>query len=132
VSVRLLLDTHIVVRWLCDAKRLSGAQHRAINQCERRGEPLGVSAISLLEIAVLAREGELRIDGSVEEFLESLDRKPFRILPLTPAVAFEAGSLRLLKDPADRVIAATARVHGLRLVTSDERVVASCLVSTVD
>jgi len=131
VTARLLLDTHVVVRWLCDAKRLSREQLRAIDQCERRGEPLDVSAITLLEVAILARAGELRIEGLLEEFLETLDRKPFRILPLTPAVAFEAGSLRSLKDPADRVIAATARVHGLQLVTSDERIVASSVVRTV-
>ncbi len=131
MTARLLLDTHVVVRWLCDAKRLSREQLRAIDQCERRGEPLGVSAITLLEVAILARAGELRIEGLLEEFLETLDRKPFRILPLTPAVAFEAGSLRSLKDPADRVIAATARVHGLQLVTSDERIVASSVVRTV-
>lgn len=131
MTARLLLDTHVVVRWLCDAKRLSREQLRAIDQCERRGEPLDVSAITLLEVAILARAGELRIEGLLEEFLETLDRKPFRILPLTPAVAFEAGSLRSLKDPADRVIAATARVHGLQLVTSDERIVASSVVRTV-
>jgi PIN domain nuclease of toxin-antitoxin system len=131
VTARLLLDTHVVVRWLCDAKRLTREQQRVIDQCERRGEHLGVSAITLLEVAILARAGELRIEGQLEEFLETLDRKPFRILPLTPAVAFEAGSLRSLKDPADRLIAATARVHGLQLVTSDERIVASDVVRTV-
>jgi PIN domain nuclease of toxin-antitoxin system len=36
-----------------------------------------------------------------------------------------------LRDPADRVIVATARVHGLRLLTSDQRILESHLVSTV-
>jgi PIN domain nuclease of toxin-antitoxin system len=85
----------------------------------------------LLEIAVLVRAGELEIDGQLDEFLDSLDRSPFQVLPLTPAVAFEAGSLEILKDPADRAVAATARIHGLRLVTSDSRIIDSNLVSTI-
>ena len=132
MSPRLLLDTHIVIRWLYDLKRLSRDQWRAIETSASRREPLGVSAVSLLELAVLVRDGDLEVDGPLEEFLDSLDRSPFHVVPLTPAVAFEAGSLRVLKDPFDRTIAATARVHGLRLVTSDQRIIDSNLVSTIE
>ena len=70
---------------------------------------------------------------SLLEFLESLEENPiYQIIPVSAAIAAEAGSLRMLVDPSDRVIAATARVHGLRLVTSDQRIIDSNLVSTIE
>lgn len=132
VSALLLLDTHIVMRWISDSRRLSRAQLRAIESSSRRREPLAISAITLLEIAMHVRDGKIELDGPLDEFLETLTESPFLLLALSPAVAFEAGSLKPLKDPADRVIAATARVHGLRLVTSDQRIIESNLVSTIE
>ena len=128
---RLVLDTHIIIRWLSGSKRLTRNQLRVIEKTASRGERLGISAVSLLEISILVRDSTLEIDGPLDEFLDSLDQIPFQVLPLTPAVAFEAGSLRLLTDPSDRAIAATARVHGLRLVTSDTRIIDSNVVPTI-
>lgn len=132
MSPRLLLDTHIILRWLYDPKRLSRDQWRAIETSASRREPLGVSASSLPEIAVLVNDDRFEVNGPLDEFLDSLDQSPFQVIPLTPGVAFEAGSLKVLKDPTDRAIAATARVHGLRLVTSDSRIIDSKLVSTIE
>jgi PIN domain nuclease of toxin-antitoxin system len=47
-------------------------------------------------------------------------------------VALDVAALRVLRDPADRAIAATARVHRLRLVTSDQRIIESKLVPVVE
>jgi PIN domain nuclease of toxin-antitoxin system len=55
----------------------------------------------------------------------------FHILPLTYEVATEAASLANPRDPADRAIVATARVHRLRLVTSDQRIIESKLVPVI-
>lgn len=130
---RLLLDTHVLVRWLFDAKRLSREQNRAIEEAMRRSEPVALSAITLLEIAVLASDGQLRLNGSVEEFFGALEADPaIRVLPLSFDIAAEAAALRSLRDPADRTIVATARVHRLRLVTSDQRIIGSNLVPVVD
>lgn len=131
MSPRLLLDTHIIIRWLSEPRRLSREQLRAIEKSAARREPLTLSAVSLLEIAVLVHDGRLEIDHPLDEFLGTLDQDVFRVMPLTPAVAFEAGSLTMLKDPFDRTIAATARVHALRLVTSDQRIIDSNLVSII-
>ncbi len=61
------------------------------------------------------------------------DSPVFRILPLTIEVAKEVSFLgNSLRDPADRVSVATARVHGLRLLTSDQQIIDANLVSTVD
>ena len=99
----------------------------------RRGEPVALSAISLLEIAVLAGGGRPALKVSLEEFFRDLNSNPtFRILPLTYEVALEVAALSVLRDPADRAIAATARVHRLRLVTSDQRIIESKLVPVVE
>jgi PIN domain nuclease of toxin-antitoxin system len=91
------------------------------------------SAISLMEIAVLGSRDDRALKVSLDDFLESLQSNvAFRVLPLTYEIALEVASLGALRDPADRVIAATARVHRLRLVTSDQRIIGSGLVPVVE
>jgi PIN domain nuclease of toxin-antitoxin system len=121
---RLLLDTHILVRWLIEARKLSRTQLRVLEAAVRRGEPLALGAISLLEIAVLASGQNPALKVSLHELFQDLNSNPvFRILPLTCEVALEAASLGILRDPADRAIVATARVHRRRLMTSDPRII---------
>jgi PIN domain nuclease of toxin-antitoxin system len=130
---RLLLDTHILIRWLSDARKLSKAQLRALESAVGRGEPVAISAISLLEIAVLSSGEKPGLKLSLDEVFQVLNSNPFfRILPLTYDVALDVALLGVLRDPADRTIAATARVHRLRLVTSDQRIIESKLVQTID
>jgi PIN domain nuclease of toxin-antitoxin system len=128
---RFLLDTHIAVRWLIDARKLSREQARVLEGTVRRAEPVALSAISLLEIASLTSEGKLKLKISVSEFFDVLKANLFQILPITYEVATEAAALVSLRDPADRAIVATARVHRLRLITSDQRIVESKLVPVV-
>jgi PIN domain nuclease of toxin-antitoxin system len=71
---------------------------------------------------------------SPDTFMDELDRSPrLAILPITPRVALESTRLgpAFHRDPADQLIAATARVHGLRLVTADERTRRSGVVAVV-
>ena len=129
----LLLDTHIVVWWLSESKKLSGQQLKAIRDAVHYGEQLALSAITLLEIAVLGRRQEsLRI--SAREILAELDGNlDFRIIPLDLQLAVEIEAMGdSLRDPSDRAIVATARVHRLRLVTSDQRIIHSNLVRVVE
>jgi PIN domain nuclease of toxin-antitoxin system len=68
-----------------------------------------------------------------QKTLPVLNSNPvFRILPLTHEVALDVALLGVLRVPADRTIAATARVHRLRLVTSDQRIIESKLVQVID
>lgn len=130
---RLLLDTHVLIRWLSETRKLSRSQLRALESAARRGEPVALSAISLLEIAVLASGDKPGLKVSLDEFFQNLNSNPaFRILPLTYEVALDVASLSVLRDPADRAIAATAHVHRLRLVTSDRRIIESKLVPVVE
>jgi PIN domain nuclease of toxin-antitoxin system len=126
------LYTHIVIRWLTESKKLSKEQLRAIQGAQLRQEIVALSAISLLETAALASDGRLKLKMSLTEFLDALQTDPlFRVVPLTFEVANEAALPGSLRDPADRAIVATARVHRLRLVTSDQRITESKLVPVV-
>ena len=133
MNPQLLLDTHIVVRWLSDPRKLSREQTRVLDEAIRHGRRLGVSAISFLEIALLAEEMK-RITAGLNDLFHQLDANPaFRILPLTSEIGEEVAAMGAsLRDPADRVIVATARVHRIPLLTSDQRIVESHLVPVVD
>jgi PIN domain nuclease of toxin-antitoxin system len=128
-----LLDTHILIRWRADQKLLSKEQIRILRDAIERHQPLAISAITLIEIAELDRERLMRTKVSMEHLFSTIEENPvFVVLPITMDVAREVSLLGALRDPADRVIAATARVHGLRLITSDQRIIESNVVSTVE
>jgi PIN domain nuclease of toxin-antitoxin system len=92
-----------------------------------------VSAISLLEIALLTGERG-RLKQKQDELLHLVERNPvFAIYPLSFEVASEIVALgSSLRDPGDRTIVATARVHRLRLLTSDQRIINSKLIQTIE
>lgn len=131
---RLLLDTHVLLRWLAEPKKLAREQARRLDQALRRGEPVAISAISLLEIALLMSDPKPRANVPLGDLLAQVEAQPaIRILPLTGEVAAEVAALGdALRDPADRTIVATARVLRLTLLTSDTRILASGLVTAVD
>ena len=133
LSPRFLLDTHVVVRWLTAVKKLSTDQARVLREAGRRREAVAISAITLLEIAMLFREGSRRSGIPAGDLLHQIESLPaVQILPLTVEVAAEVAAIGAsLKDPADRAIVATARVHRLRLITSDQRIIESELVPVI-
>jgi len=131
--LRFLLDTNILVRWFAAPGKLSREQVRVIREAERSGAPLALSASTLIEVAILRREGRRRLEGNIDDIFEQLEVSPaFRVLPITIPIAIDAGALSILRDPADRTIVATARVHQLRLLTSDQRIIDSKLVSVIE
>lgn len=89
-----------------------------------------LATISVLELARKEARGQITLKMPCHEWLEKISLPPRRItlLPMTPAIATDATRLpgqfvnnqgQPHKDPADQVIAATARHHGLTLLTSD-------------
>ena len=131
---RYLLDTNIVIRWLTQPKKLSREQTRVLREAVRRREPVALSAITLLEIAVLFGKGSTHGAISIDDLLGELESNPvFQIIPLTVDVAAEVASLGAgpLRDPADRAIVATARVRKLALLTSAQRIIESGLVPVI-
>ena len=133
MNPRLLLDTHILIRSLYEPKKLSRQQRQILDDALQRGECLGVSAFSLIEIVLLA-EARQRLIVRLDQLFHELDTNPaIRIMPLTTDVAREMAALGdALRDPADRTIVATARIHRLRLLTADQRIIESDLVPVIE
>ena len=119
---RLILDTHVWI-WAVEGltANLAPATIESIEAAARAGT-LAVSAISVWELAMLVKRGRLTLATAVQTWVEASLRPPgVRIIPVGAAVALESTRLPDLeqhKDPADRIIIATARRHGT-LVTCD-------------
>lgn len=132
MTPRLLLDTHVLVRWLSNSKKLSREQGNALGRAVQRSEPVAISAITLMEVALLTSEGKLVLQIDLSDFFQNLRSNPvFRLFPLSYEVASDLATLRLLRDPADRAIVATARVNRLTLLTSDQRIIDSNVVPVI-
>lgn len=119
----IVLDTHVLIWWLCSPAQLSGKARKAIaNAVADKG--VLVSAISVLEITTLVRRGRLEFAMPVDAWLDDLRLLPeLRIAPVSADIAQLAGGYgdAMPGDPADRVIAATAALMTLPLVTADLR-----------
>jgi PIN domain nuclease of toxin-antitoxin system len=128
----ILLDTHVVL-WLALAPDLLSKKARIlIEETRQSGLGLALSDITLLEIAMIASKGRVKLSTSLETFLSEIERR-FIVLPITGRVSVRTTELglRYPKDPADRIIGATALVEGMPLVTADEDIRRSKLVHTV-
>ena len=120
----LLVDTHVFYRWQAEPGKLTNPQVRALRNADNRGIPISISAITLWELALLAAHGRIKPKGPLDAWLADMVSPPIEVLPITPEIAAAGAQLgsKFHKDPADRIIVATARCHGLKLVTSDERI----------
>lgn len=134
MSGRFLADTNVLMAILQDVRRLTREQRRAVETSERDGLPMCVSAMTLIEFASLLRIGSKRLKLDVEELAEKLgDAELVEIVPLSIAIMQDMAVIgHLLPDPADCAIVATARVHGLTLLTMDQRIIESRLARVLE
>jgi PIN domain nuclease of toxin-antitoxin system len=105
---------------------MSRAALQSIKDGEREGN-LRISVISIWELAMLEKCGRVALPMNVRTWVEQALSKPgIAVAPLTPEIAIESGNLpgnELPGDPADRILVATARVLGAKLVTKDSHLI---------
>jgi PIN domain nuclease of toxin-antitoxin system len=119
----LLLDTHVLVWLLDDSARITEQIYGEIQQAADEDQ-LFVSAITPLEIALLAAMGKLRLSRDVAEWINAALSLPgIRLEPLSPAISVASTRLpwEAHGDPADRILLATARHLNATLVTADQQ-----------
>ena len=119
----IVLDTHVLIWWLADPRRLSAAARRALAGAAP-ALPACLSAISVLEIVTAGRRGRLALTMPVEQWLADACSLPeLRVEPVSGEIALRAGQFgdEMHGDPADRLIAATALVLAAPLVSADRQ-----------
>ena len=127
-----MLDTQVWLWWSLGDGPLREVQRQAIEDNEATG--LGISAISLWEVAKLVEYGRVELPMEIGQWFDSVLRHPrVSVLPLTPEIAVASTTLPgdFHKDPFDQIIVATARVHGCSLVTSDRQIIRYPHVETI-
>ncbi|MGA8618825.1 MAG: type II toxin-antitoxin system VapC family toxin [Candidatus Sulfotelmatobacter sp.] len=128
----ILVDTHVVVWLAFDEARISKQARSAIEKARQNGEGLAISDISLFELARIFNRERTRFAISIESALAEVERR-FVVLPISGRISLRALSLPAAypKDPADRIIGATALVEGMPLITADREIRNSRALPTI-
>lgn len=115
--MKLLLDTHI---WLWRFREPSRLSRRVLQHVNDAENELWLSPMSTWEALTLHYKGKIRIKEHLSEWLTQATAGT-REAPFTHDIALVARQLSMHQDPADRILAATAQVFDLTLVTADQR-----------
>jgi PIN domain nuclease of toxin-antitoxin system len=127
--LKYLLDTHAFLWAATDEDRLSIRAARAIHTTPY--EQLAISDVSLLEIGLLLHIGRISFNGSPATVLGHI-LSYVSVLPITLEIAIAAPTLALPHgDQFDRIIAATAKIHRLPLITKDANITDASVVATL-
>jgi len=129
----IVLDTHVIIWDALTPERLSEPARAAIAQANQ-GDGMIICDISLWEIAMLLQKGRLRVDADPLGFINLLlQANKTLVQAITPQIATLATQFpaEINKDPADRLIAATALAENATLVTADRNLQAAALIPTL-
>jgi PIN domain nuclease of toxin-antitoxin system len=117
----LLLDTHAAV-WITEGLPLASAATEAMDTVYRAGSTIFVSAITAWEVGSLVSRNRIGLSSRPERWFQRVLAIPgVKLAQLTPDILIESSFLPgdPPRDPADRIIIATARDIGATLVTRD-------------
>ena len=130
----IVIDTHILVWWVSGVETLSTAAKKAIKNTLSNSSEVLVSSISAWEIAMLVEKGRLVLSMDVESWLDEVSQiDGVRFLPVDNEIGVKSTALpgEFHKDPADRMIVATARKLAVPLATADEKILQYEHVKTI-
>lgn len=121
----IVLDTHVLLWWVSGSDELSVAAKKAIKRTLTQGSELIVSSISAWEISMLIDKERLILSMDVESWFDEVSQiDGVRFMPVDNEIGIKSTVLPgdFHKDPADRMIVATARKLAVPLVTADEKI----------
>lgn len=119
----ILIDTHILIWWFKNQERLTAKAKKLLDFSKDKGG-IYLSSMSIWEIAMLAKKGEIRFGKEVSEWIYDLESLDFiHFVPVDNYIALHSVMLPAFphKDPVDRIILATAQKLDCPLVTSDKK-----------
>ena len=118
--MRYLLDTHTVIWYLDNSRRLPPRTEEIIDDDNNR---VYISSISLWETAIKVNLGKLELNSTFDQFLENVRNSDFGILQIKDAYLKKLSILPSVhRDPFDRLLISTALVENLTLITEDDTV----------
>ena len=118
----ILLDTHVWWWSLTEPENLSKSAIKTIRQTKT--DHRMIASISIWELAMMAAKKRISLKMPVAKWLSrALNETGLGVIEISPEIATDACNLpgKFHKDPADRLIVATARVNNLRLLTKDQK-----------
>lgn len=130
----IVLDTHVLVWWVTGLTSELSRKARVAIDKEAAGGEILVSSIIAREIAMLVERGRLQLTMDVEQWLDIvIEIDAVRFVPVNNRITFKSVALpgKFHKDPADRLIVATARDAAATLVTADEKIRQYAHVATI-
>lgn len=126
--LRAVADTHAVVWYLFDDKRLSPRVRDFFQETAQAGDTIGVSPITLVELVYVEEKARLA-SGTFELLSQEIEEAGSTLtllsLGLTVLKALESVERGAVPDMPDRIIAATAVAHQLPLLSRDTKIQAS-------
>lgn len=129
----IILDTHTLIWWVDQPDRLSKRAKKEIDNAVAKDE-LVTSTISIWEICLLVKKNRLKLTMDLESWIEKIEELTIlKFIPVDNKIAIKSVLLnsKLHQDPADRIIIATALIHGATLVTSDKRILKYADIKTI-
>jgi PIN domain nuclease of toxin-antitoxin system len=120
----ILLDTHALIWWVAEPRRIPAKAQRLIDGAIAATEQIAVSSISLWEIAMLIDRGRLALTLDTNVWIAHVEAIPLLdFVPVDNRIAVRAVQLQAFphRDPADRMIVATALGLGATVISADAR-----------
>lgn len=120
----ILLDTHSLIWWINKSSNLSKKAKNLIDK-EANSGLIMVSSMSVWEIALLIKKERLQLSMDLNSWLAQIESLPFvKFVPVDNTIAIKSVFLpgKFHADPADRIIVATAREKGAKLITGDKKI----------